>query len=160
MADPQDFTGREELELEDGREAVLYDPSEAVEEWSRGQEETLTIGSLDGGLQVDSGEPLEQDESGKTRANSSGRIIAVPKRGQEEVFAHLKFPAVLSTSARDVDEAMDHARRQLLRIGLTPADFLSFNITTHYYQAPLGKRECGWSFSFEAKPFGLVPEIH
>jgi len=160
MAEPEAFGGREEIELEDGREAALYDPSEAVEEWDRERAETRTIGSLDGGLQVDSGEPLKQDESGRTRANSSGRIIAVPKRGQEEIFAHLKFPAVLPMSAKDVDEAMDHARRQLLRAGLTPADFMSFNITTHYYQAPLGKRECGWSFSFESKPFGLIPEVH
>ena len=160
MADPKDFTGREELELEGDQRAVLYDPSEAVEEWFREQEETRTIGALSGGLQVDLGEPLEQDESGRTQANSSGRIIAVPKRGQEDVFSHLNFPAVLSVSAGDVDEAMDHARRQLLRAGLTPADFMSFNITTHYYQAPLGKRECGWSFSFESKPFGLIPEVH
>ncbi len=144
-----EFQGRRAVELEDGREVAYYDPAEAVEEHAAAQS-SKTLG----GLAVDEGEVLQQDENGQTGANRTGRVVAVAKRGQEEIFAHLDFPAVLSVSAHDPDEAMAHARRYLQRAGLKPGDFLSFNVTTHYYNAPLGKRECGWSFSFHSKPFG------
>ena len=141
--------GRFPVELEDGREIVYYDPTEAVEEHAAGKRPRKTLG----GLEVDEGEVLEQDEQGRTEANSSGLIVALAKRGQEDPFSYLKFPTVLQAVASTADEAMAHVRRHLKRKGLSPKDFLSFNVTTHYYLAPLGKRECGWSFSFEQKPW-------
>lgn len=155
-AGKSEFQGRSEVILEDGREAALYDPTEAVEEHAARKRPSKLIG----GLEVDEGEVLPQDERGRTEANSSGLVIAVPKRGQEEVFAHLEFPTALSVSADFVGEALEHARRHLSRLGRGPQDFFSFNITTHYYQAPLGKRECGWSFSFEANPYRYGASTH
>lgn len=160
MTDRDEFQGRKAVDLDDGREAVLYDPTEAIEEWAAEGVAHKRIGSLDGGVEVDMGEALDQDENGQTGANSSGTVVAVAKRGQEEIFAHLKFSAVLPVSAGTLDEAMDHARRHLLRAGLNSTDFLSFNMTTHYYQAALGKRECGWSFAFEQRPQNLIPSAH
>lgn len=157
MAEPADqsYGGRFPVAMEDGTEVVYYDPTEAVEEHAGADTPQKTLG----GLSVDEGTPLEQDEDGKTGANSSGRVLAVPKRGQEEIFAQLNFAVVLPASASDPDEAMGHARRYLKKAGLRPSDFLSFNVTTHYYLAPLGKRECGWSFSFESKPFSVTPQL-
>lgn len=150
MAQPESsFGGCRVVQLEDGQEVAYYDPTEAVEEHAASQS-TRTLG----GLAVDDGELLESDENGRTVSNRSGRVVAVAKRGQEEIFAHLDFPAVLPVSASDPDEAMAHARRYLKQAGLKPGDFLSFDVTTHYYQAALGKRECGWSFSFHSNPFG------
>jgi len=160
MIEPEEFQGRRLVDLDDGREAVLYDPTEAVEEWAEEESARKRIGALDGGIEVDQGEVIEQDEDGQTGANSSGTVVAVPKRGQEEIFAQLKFSAVLPVSAGSIDEAMDHARRHLLRAGLSSKDFLSFNMTTHYYQAALGKRECGWSFAFEQRPQSLILSSH
>lgn len=147
-------SGRFPVELEDGREIVYYDPTEAVEEHAAAQKPGKTLG----GLEVDEGEILEQDELGRTEANSSGMIVALAKRGQEEPFSHLKFPTVLPAVASTADEAMAHVRRYLKRRRMAPGDFLSFNVTTHYYIAPLGKRECGWSFSFEQKPWAIEPK--
>lgn len=147
----ESFGGRYPVVLDDGREAVYYDPTEAVEEHAAASTPPKTLG----GLAVDEGKVLEQDEHGRTGANRSGKIVAIAKRGQEEVFAHLNFAVVLPAVASDPDEAMAHARRYLKRAGLEARDFLSFNVTTHYYMAPLGKRECGWSFAFESKPFEL-----
>lgn len=150
-----EFTGRSVIAQEDGTEVAYYDPTEAVEEHAASKAKQKEIG----GIPVDEGEVLEQDENGKTGANSSGRIVAIPKRGQEEIFSHLDFAAVVPVSADDSHEAMLHVRRYLKRAGLSAGDFLSFSVTTHYYLAPLGKRECGWSFSFESKPFGLFPTL-
>lgn len=141
------------VELDDGREVVYYDPTEAVEEHAAAKHSPKTLG----GLAIDEGEVLEQDEHGRTEANSSGKIIALAKRGEEDPFSYLKFPTVLPVVASTADEAMAHVRRHLKRQGISPKDFLSFNVTTHYYLAPLGKRECGWSFSFEQKPFAMAP---
>lgn len=151
-----DFQGRSKVTLENGQEAVLYDPTEAVNEHAAAQKPTRLIG----GLRVDEGEVLPQDDRGRTEANSSGTVIAVAKRGQEEIFSHLEFPTKLPVSASYMGEAMEHARRHLSRLGGGPQDFFSFNITTHYYQAPLGKRECGWSFSFETNPYRYGGSTH
>ena len=156
MSRRKDFRGRSEVTLENGQEAVLYDPTEAVEEHAAAQRPTKRIG----GLEVDEGKALPQDEKGRTEANSSGLVIAVPKRGQEEIFAHLEFHTALPVSADYMGEALEHARRHLSRMGKGPDAFFSFNITTHYYQAPLGKRECGWSFSFETNPYGYGSVSH
>lgn len=150
MADREEsYAGRKLVQGAEG-EIAYYDPTEAVEEYAQRGTKSL------GGLTVDEGEALPQDEHGQTAANSSGKVVAVPMRGQEEVFAHLDFPVTLNVPASDADEAMGHVRRHLQRRGFSPRDFLSFNVTSHYYMAPLGKRLCGWSFSFESKPFSVA----
>lgn len=98
-----------------------------------------------GGLTVDQGKSLDPEEIADARI--PGKLIAVAKRGQEAVFGHLNLSPVIPVSAADADEAMAHARRYLKRAGIT-RNFLSFDLTTHFYLAPLGKRVCGWSFTF------------
>lgn len=155
-ASPQaDFDGREVVVLDDGRELAYYDPSEAVEEHHRSKIGQKTLG----GLAVDEGTVLDADSEGKTGANSVGKVVAIPKLGQEEIFGHLEFPVVVPGAAEDIDSAMHRVREYLEGIGLTRSHFQSFTATTHYYVAPLGKRECGWSFSFESTPFSLFPAI-
>lgn len=166
----EDYEGREVVALEDGSEVAYYDPTAAIEEYadSRASEDSSSTPDDQlaaksqktiGGLLVDEGMVLEPDEQRRTTANSASRVVAVPKRGEEEVFAHLEFAVVLPTAAGSVDEAMSHARRHLKRAGLTPSHFLSFDITTHYYLGTFGKRECGWSFLFESKPFSPEPRM-
>ena len=146
-----EFRGRSAVELEDGREVAYYDPTEAVEEHAASSAEQKTLG----GIAVDQGTPLEPQDADSAR--SSARIVAVPMRGQEEPFGQLSFPTVLPVSASDPDEAMAHARRHLKRLGLSPYDFMSFDLTTHSYFGPLGKRVCGWSFSFSSQAPKLLP---
>jgi len=144
------FTGRSPVELEDGQEVVYYDPTEAVEEHAVAAESK----SL-GGVSVDQGRAIDSQDADSAR--SAARIVAVAMRGQEEPFGYLSFPTVLPVSASDPDEAMAHARRHLKRIGLSPYDFMSFDLTTHFYLGPLGKRVCGWSFSFSQGAPKLLP---
>lgn len=149
------FDGREIVVLDDGRELAYYDPTEAVEEHHQSKLQQKTLG----GLAIDEGTVLEPDEQGSTGANRSGKVVAIPKIGQEEVFAHLEFQTVAPGAAEDVDSAMHRVREYMERIGLTRKHFQSFTVTTHYYLAPLGKRECGWSFSFESTPFSFFPTV-
>lgn len=148
-----DYEGRSVVDLGNGEEVAYYDPTAAVEEYTESKGKTKEIG----GLKVDEGRKLERTVDGRIKGSKPGRTIAVAKVGEEEPFSFLRFPAVAPRSAGDVDSAMRMARGALRDMGLKSDAFLSFDITTHYYMAALGKRECGWSFTFHIKPFAPVP---
>lgn len=142
------YGGRSVVEAADGAEVAYYDPTEAVEEYFAGSKTSKILG----GLKVDAGKPVDL-RAAKDRL--PGNVVAVAKNGEEEPFDFLKFPSVAPKSADDANSAMLIARGVLRDNGLKVGDFLSFDVTTHYYYAPLGKKECGWSFTFHNKPFNV-----
>lgn len=142
------YEGRSVVKSTNGSEVAYYDPTAAVEEHFSNTQKTKILG----GLKVDAGRTVDL-ESEKDRL--PGNVVAVAKNGEEDPFSFLKFPSVAPNSANDANSAMLIARGVLRDNGFKVGDFLSFDVTTHYYYAPLGKKECGWSFTFHNKPFNV-----